>query len=56
MNSQIFLAEEISKIKQQQAGILGLVEEGKALWLQKAEKDWSLAELEGRLAKLEWHC
>lgn len=41
-----FLAEEISTVKQQQKGLLGLLEELKALRIQNAEKDRRLAELE----------
>ena len=48
-----FLAEEISAVKQQQKGILELVEEVKALRIQNAEKDRRLVELESRVAELE---
>lgn len=48
-----FLAGEISAIKQQQKGILSLVEEVKALRIQNAEKDRRLADLENRVAELE---
>lgn len=52
-NTLEFLAEEISAVKQQQKGLLGLLEEVKALRIQNAEKDRRLVELENRVADLE---
>lgn len=52
-NTLEFLAEEISAVKQQQKGLLGLLEEVKALRIQNAENDRRLVELENRVADLE---
>lgn len=52
-NTLEFLTQDISAIKQQQKGILELVEEVKALRIQNAAKDRRLAELETREAELE---
>ncbi len=48
-----FLAEEISAVKQQQKGLLGLLEEVEALWIQNAEEDRRLVDVENRVADLE---
>lgn len=48
-----FLAGEISAVKQQQKDILALVEEVKVLWIQNAEMDRRVADLENRVAELE---
>uniref|UniRef100_A0A1A8RDI2 Uncharacterized protein n=1 Tax=Nothobranchius rachovii TaxID=451742 RepID=A0A1A8RDI2_9TELE len=50
-----FLSEEMTAVKLQQKAILNLVEEVKALRIQNAEKDQSLAFLESRVADLEQH-